>query len=824
MNTSAVAGNPEPSIVKCFHCGEAVPPDLFLSVIVNGAGRPMCCYGCQAVAQTIVNCGLGDYYKYRKCNSLTPDQIIPEQLHKLRIFDNDLIQQTFITKNAANHYEANLVLEGIVCPACIWLIEKRLGAMPGMSSININYDTNHARLAWDNSLIPFSKILEEISRLGYRAYPSTNIQDQYLFEKHRKSQLLRLGLAGLLGMQVMMSSVALYTGNWSPADAGIKNFLCWFNLVLTTPVLLYSAQPFYQGAWRDLKLLRAGMDVPVSLGITIAYLGSLRSTIQGTGEIYYDSVVMFVFLLLLGRYLEFMARKKARERTDSMYCALPATATRLYNVNDGHTDEIVPVAALRPRDRVLVRAGESIAADGIVTDGISTVDESLLTGEGRPVVKQNGSALIAGSINIESPLEMTVTRTGAETVLSNILKIIERAQGEKPGFTQLANRIAGWFIPVILILAGISACYWWYAGHDLWLPVTISILVASCPCALSLATPAAMTAASSTLLQMGIAVANNNAIEKLARATHYIFDKTGTLTLGKPKLDSLRCLSSLNREECLAIMASLETKSEHPVAGAILAAADKSMIGTATDTRNYPGRGITGSVNGVQYFIGTMEFISDMTGLKPGGAIVQNPDPDHGTVIYLADQGHWLCRSSFSDEIRPHADTLIQSLKASGKNVIMLSGDNYPSVKKIADGLHIDTFEGGLGPGDKLTFLQGLQKKNAAIAMIGDGVNDAPVLAGADVSIAMGGGTDLARINADLIVMNDQLDTLLKALHVSRRTLAIIRENIAWSIAYNLLIIPAAVAGLVAPWMAALGMSLSSLIVIGNSSRIYKCA
>ncbi|MBI4006203.1 MAG: heavy metal translocating P-type ATPase [Gammaproteobacteria bacterium] len=814
--------NPVPAVINCFHCGEAVPQGLSLSVNINGNNQPMCCYGCQAVSRTIIDCGLEEFYKYRTNHSLTPDQPVPGITGTFAVFDNPKIQQKFVTQTNEYGRETSLILEGIVCPACVWLNERHISALPGIMDVSVNYTNNRAWIRWDDSRIHLSDILKAISDIGYTAHPYTQEEDQFLFEKERKVQLQRIGLAGLLSMQVMMNSIALYTGEWSGIDLAFKKFFYWFNLILTTPVVLYSAQPFFKGAWRDLQQFRTGMDVPVALGIGIAYLGCVWSTITGTGEVYYDSVVMFVFLLLLGRYFEFMARKKAREHTDVISHILPATITRLLEKENGFEEEIVPVVELEPGDRVLIHAGETIPADGVVIDGISTINESLLTGESLPVIKQAGSKLIAGSTNIESPLQMSVNRIGTDTVLSQILKLIERAQSEKPGFTQLANRISGWFVLSVLIIAGLVAWYWWNTGQDIWLPVTISVLVATCPCALSLATPVALTAATTTYLKMGIAITQHNAVENLARATHYIFDKTGTLTLGKIKLDSIRCLSRFDDQTCLAIAASLERNSEHPVGIAILGATDKTEIPFATDIKNFPGEGITGMINDTRYFIGTVKFITEKTGLTPGDDLLKKLEYENKTTIILADSGQFHCIFSLSDEIRPQAEALIDFIKKSGKKVILLSGDRMASVKNVGDALHIDTIIPDLKPGDKLSFLRNLREQNEIIAMVGDGINDAPVLACADISIAMGGGTDLAKINADMILLNNQLDNLRNAIRVAYKTFSIIRQNIIWAIAYNLLILPSAAMGFITPWMAALGMSLSSLVVVGNASRINK--
>lgn len=817
---NTVSENPAHSLAGCYHCGEPVPAGSLLSVSIGGRDQPMCCRGCQAVCRTIIDYGLEDYYRFRTRLPPAPEQQVPEVLRELAVFDNPKIQQQFIRQINADNREANLIIEGIVCPACIWLNERHIGALPGVLNVAINYTNNRACITWDNTRIKLSDILRAITGIGYTAHPYSPYRDQLLLDRERKSRLQRLGLAGFLGMQVMMNSIALYTGEWSGMDANVKHLLYWLNLILTTPIVFFSAQPFFKGAWRDLRQLRTGMDVPISLGIGIAYAGCIWPTVTGHGQVYFDSVAMFVFLLLLGRYFEFMARKSAREHFDNISHILPATAIRLNRTDGIPEEETVPVIDLVPGDRVLVRAGETIPADGVVTEGASTVNESLLTGESLPVTKQAGSSLIAGSINIESPLQMSVKQIGAETVLSQLLNLVERAQHQKPRFSQLANRISGWFVLAVLIITLLAGGYWWSSGMNIWLPITLSILVATCPCALSLATPTAMTAAITALLKQGIAITQVKAVENLNRISHVIFDKTGTLTMGKLKLDSIQPLSEIDQLACLSIAAALEKHSEHPVGRAILDSVCGSTVLMARDITNFPGQGITGGIGDTQYSIGTLNFISNRTGLTPASGLEETLTNGDNTTIFLADSNRLLCVFTFRDEIRPHAGALIGFIKKTGRKVILLSGDRAANVRKIGETLHIDIIIPEMRPEDKLIFIRKLQEQNAIVAMVGDGVNDAPVLACADVSIAMGGGTDIAKINADIILLNDQLDKLQNAMNIAHKTFVIIRQNIIWAIVYNLLILPSAAMGFIAPWLAALGMSLSSLVVVANASRI----
>lgn len=779
----------------------------------------MCCHGCHAVASSIIDNGLGDYYKYRSKHPITPELVVPDKLKNLQLFDTPDIQKKFIEKTHENYCKATLILEGIVCPACTWLIEKRINTLPGITTANINYSNCRATLVWDNSRIHLSDILKSVTDIGYRAFPYEPGFDQIITEEEGRAQIRRLGLAGLLGMQVMMISIALYIGEWRGIDYTTKIFFQWLSLLLTTPVFFYSALPFFKGAWRNIKQLYAGMDIPVSLGISIAFAGSIWATITNLGHVYYDTVVMFIFFLSIGRYLEFSARRKASQHIDNLNKIIPAFATRITKKDSSEFEEEIPVVNLKAGDRVIVSAGDTIPADGLVYEGKSTVDESLITGESFPVVKGPGTGLIGGSINIESPLKMEITNIGESTVLSRIIELADRVQSEKTQYIQLANRISGWFILAVLAISCLAAWYWWEGGSDIWLPIVIAVLVATCPCALSLATPAAMTVAITSLLKLGIAITRQNTIESFNRITHFIFDKTGTLTCGVLKLESINTQLQHSEKKLLAIAAALEKNSEHPVGKALIAACNSSPL-LAINIQNIPGEGITGNVENKQYFLGNKVFVSRNAGLEITDNFPDTTDQDYKTSVFMADSKQLLCVFTFSDELRPHAKELVNFLKNKNIKTILLSGDKSSSVQHISDLLKFDVSISDLKPQDKLSFLENLKNQGAITAMLGDGINDAPVLSAADISIAMGSGAPVSKINADMILLNNDLEKLIEARKISDKTYRIIRQNIFWAIFYNVIILPAAFTGLIMPWMAAIGMSLSSIIVVGNASRI----
>jgi Cu2+-exporting ATPase len=788
---------------------------------VNGSEEPLCCHGCLAVTQSILAAGIGDFYRYRTIPSPTGQDLVPAFLREARLYDDPAVQQSFVTNLGENQREAFLLLEGITCAACIWAIERRIQDLPGVQAAQANYATRRARVRWDSSQLKLSDILTALRAIGYSAHPYDPQRQQQLLDRERKALLRRLGVAGVLGMQVMMTAIAVYVGDATWIEAGHRQLLNWFNLILTLPVVLYSAQPFFIPAWRDLKLWRMGMDVPVSLGILLAFVGSAAATFQGQGQVYYDSVVMFVFFLLIGRYFEFMARKRASDETERLVRMTPASAARLQADAGGWREERVAVAHLQPGDRLLVRPGETIPVDGQVVEGSSSVDESLLTGESAPLPKAPGGRVIGGGINIESPLQMIVERVGQETVLAQILRVLEHAQAEKPALTQLADRVAPWFTAVVVLLAGAIAYHGWTTGAADWFSAALAVLVVTCPCALSLAAPTALTAAIASLMRQGLLVARAQAIETLARASHFVFDKTGTLTRGKPRVTEVRCLSSSTDEsQCLKLAAALEAHSEHPIAKAIMLAAESCGSLHAENVTNHPGKGLQGDIDDKTYFVGTPNFVQERTGLSIAAQQLESLQGHGQTLVILASREALLGAILLGDEIRADAREAVEELQGLGKQVWILTGDHPEAARQVARSLNIGNIDSALSPEEKLAKVKQLQGQGAVVAMLGDGVNDAPVLAGTDVSIAMGTGASIAQASADMILLNPRMSSLLAGVKIAKKTLAIIRQNLAWALGYNLLTLPAAALGFITPWAAAIGMSASSLLVVMNALRL----
>lgn len=807
----------------CFHCGLPVPQGAEYPVRFEGAEHPTCCAGCQAVAGAIIDRGLGAYYHHREAPPGTSgDSVVPDELRELELFDSPAIQQQFVTDADGGgdrpRREAALILEGITCAACVWLNERHVHALPGVSVFSVNYSTHRARVVWDPERIALSEILKAIRDIGYHAHPYDPGTREQALARERGVALRRIAVAALGMMQVMMLAVALWLGAEDTAHADLIQFMRWVAAGLTTPVVLYSAIPFYQSAWRDLRRGQLGMDVPVSLAIIVTYLASLYAVFLGTGEhVYFESVVMFVFFLLTSRYLELNARQHASQAVDSLDRLVPAIATRIGD--DGHA-ESVPVSELEPGDRVRVRPGEPIPMDGVVRDGHSSINRALLTGEPEPQPAAAGDEVTGGTVNVDSPLVVEVRRVGADTTLAAIQRLLDRAQTEKPRMARLAEAGTGWFVGAVLVLTALAGLVW-YALIDpsraLW--VMVAMLVATCPCALALATPVALTAATGALTRAGLLVTRGHALETLARVDTVCLDKTGTLTTGQPRLVATEDLVPPPAGQAwLAWAAALEAHSEHPLARALTSAAGETGGALqATEVRNHPGQGLTGRVAGQRVAIGGTAMHPAVAATDAGDTPGAHP---MATPVWLLVDDRPVARFWLADTPRPEVGDTLRQLQARGLEVVLLTGDRPQAAATFAETMGIATAHGGLTPDGKLDYVRGLQAEGRCVLMVGEGINDAPVLAGADVSLAMGGGTRLAQTHADLVLLSDRLDQLPAALETARQTRRIIRQNMGWAIGYNVLALPIAATGLLTPWLAALGMSLSSLLVVGNALRL----
>lgn len=805
----------------CFHCGLPLPMAGGYPVMVDGTACQTCCRGCQAVAQTIIDHGLASYYRHRSALPQSQQAASRKALDELRLYDLPEIQRGFVhdTEAAPHEKEAALLLDGVTCAACVWLIEQRLAKIEGVSEVAINYATRRACVRWDERRTRLSEILRAVAVLGYGAQPYDVARSDDAQRRERRAMLWRLFVAGFGMMQIMMYAAPAYIAG-GDMMADLEQLMRIAGLLLTIPVVTWAAAPFYAGAWRELKARRVGMDVPVALGVVAAFAASAWATLRGDGAVYFDSVAMFVFLLLGARYLEMTARAAAAQAQERLVRLTPAVAERLAGFPGPARREEVPVAVLRPGDYVALRPGVVIPADGTVVDGESSIDESLLTGESQAIPKRPGDKLTGGAVNLNGPLTMRIGRVGQDTVLASIVRLMDRAQTEKPGIGRLADRVARWFVAALLVLAVVVAVIWYAIDPARALWITVAVLVVTCPCALSLATPAALAAATGTLHRRGVLATRGHALESLAGATHFVFDKTGTLTEGRMALIGVIPLSGMDREQSLALAARLESHSEHPIGRAIVIAAPPQDGAAACDLRNVPGQGLEGSIEGRRLRIGTPRFVAALhRQALPEELLFVS---DEVTVVALGDERGWLALFTLGDPLRRHARLLLRELEGLGKTVCILSGDRGARVTALARELEVGIARGDATPQDKLEFVRALQQRGAVVAMIGDGVNDAPVLAQAQVSIVLASGAQLAQTSADMVLMSDRLDALLDAVRIAQQTLRVIRQNLAWAAAYNAIALPLAVLGYVTPLVAGVGMSLSSLAVVLNALRLQQ--
>jgi P-type Cu2+ transporter len=818
-----VSGAPGPAMAcDCFHCGLPVAPGSDWTVTISGQLHPLCCPGCEAVARTIVESGLSDYYSSRTSysNSADGQTLVPSELG---LYDAPEVLDQFAAgaHSETGVQEAVFSVEGIRCAACVWLIERRLAVVPGIRASSLNVATERLHVRWNRSLCKPSDILRAVRAVGYTAYPFDAVRHGEQLQRASKTLFRQVFIAGLSMMQVMMYAVPAYVAGDGEMEADMQALMIWASLLLTIPAVFYSAIPFFRGAWLSLKARTLGMDVPVALGIAAAFIGSVSATASGTGDVYYDSITMFIFLLLCSRYLELVARRKAASALERLQHALPASAARMSGYPLQREAELIPAARLAAGDFVQVRPGESVAADCMIVEGSTEVDLSLLSGESRPQHKAEGDILPGGAVNISQAIVVRVTALVRDSALSTLVKLIERAGQAKPQLALWADRVAGWFVACLLLFAGLIFLTWqWVDPSRAW-PIAIAVLVVSCPCALSMATPSALAAATERLVRQGVLVVQPHVIETLHRITHIVFDKTGTLTFGRPTLQAVRLLGDETENWCLQAAASLETASAHPLAAALCSASRTrgEVLPPAQQVTQHAGSGVEGWIEERHLRLGSARFVAEIAGDCGPNMATASSD---STRVYLGMEGCWLACFELTDALRGDARAVVQHFQARGTQVILLSGDEQGVTARVARELGIAEAHGACLPHQKLDFVQQLQKGGARVAMVGDGVNDAAVLRAADVSFAMGNGAALAQTHADTVLLSPRLSALAEASLGADMAMAVVRQNLAWATLYNVTAIPAAALGWLNPWMAGVGMAASSAIVVLNALRLRR--
>lgn len=785
---------------SCHHCGEPLPAAPVLAEF-KGTQRAFCCGGCAGAARFIEQAGLGDYYRLREEQGRRVGENAPDY----SAFDREdvLHEHSRVPGEAPDCRELTLIVDGMRCAACAWLIDRALSTLDGVEDVQSNAISGRVRLRWRPAQLRLSSALERLAGLGYAPHLSPGEGLERARAAERRQLLLRLGVAGLGSLQAMMFAEALYLDFANQMAPATRDFFRWITFGVSAPVVFYAGWPFLAGMLSELRQRRLGMDTLIASSVLLAYFASLVETLRGGAHVWFDAAVMFVFFLLVARYLERMARQRANAAVDALAQARPALAWRL---DAGDEAVQVPVTALAVGDRVRVPVGEALPADGVLDMAAAEVDEALLSGESTPVAKREGDEVYAGSVARLQPLRLRITRTGQDTRLSHLTQLVERAQNARPRVAQIADRVAGHFVAALLLSAALTFAAWWQIDPERAFEVMLAVLVVSCPCALSLAIPAALATAGNALTKLGALPLRGDALSDLAEVDTVLLDKTGTLTTGSPQIARVEVLGELDAEAVTRIAAALERDAGHPLARAFagIAAPRAEAIEVTA------GAGVAGEVEGQRWRIGHAGFAAGLDRDLPG--------------VWLGDGARAVARFALVDAPRSDARAAIAALRDQGLRVEVLSGDSPEAVETTARALGIARWSARATPESKLARLRELQAQGHRVLMLGDGINDAPVLGGADVSIALACGAPMAHRAADIVLSGERLMRLPQVVQLARRTRRMIRENLAWALLYNAIALPFAAAGWVTPWIAALGMAGSSLLVTLNALRLGRSA
>jgi Cu2+-exporting ATPase len=836
-----------PAALRCDHCLVEFPARDAVADEIGGSRRIFCCGGCRGVYRLVADEGLSAYYETRRWDGPGVPVGEGEALPEVAAF-RDSVRD--VGGGAA---EIDLYVDGLRCASCVWLTERVLLRTPGVLSARVNYGTHRARVRWDGARAELGTVLSRIRAAGYAPKPWTESERAAARRAEARDLLVRLGTAAFLASQLMIYQAALYAGYFEGIDAGTRRLMEWISLALTLPIYLYSGAPFLRATWAGLRRGAPGMDALVAIGSGAALVYSIWQMLRG-GEVYFDTAAMIPTLVLVGRYVEAAAKGRASEAVARLAALAPREARRLEAAAGGRVERrSVAVAEIAPGDRIEVVPGERIPLDGEVESGASEVDESLVTGEARPVGKELGAAVIGGTVNLHGALVVRVTRVGKETVLAGIVRAVEEAQAAKPRIQALADRVVAAFVPVMLVLAGATFAGWRARGAplDQALMTGISVVVIACPCALGLATPIAVLVATGLASARGILLRGGDVLERAARVGAVLLDKTGTVTRGRPVLREVVPLDPrVGRDAALALAAAVERRSEHHVGRAIVEAsktlpsADEIDV---TEFRAVAGRGVIARVRppspqpappaaaggegdpplrgeeGDMIFLGNRALLAEHgVALAPeADASAQERERRGETIAFLAAGGEALALFAVADALREEAPEAVGALRAAGLRVAIVSGDGPGATGAVAGALGVACIAEAT-PQVKREVVTRAQREGGRVLFAGDGVNDAPALGQADVGVAMGRGTDVTMETADAVLVRDDLRLLPDLVRLSRRTLAVIRQNVFWAFFYNAVAVPLAVAGVLHPVVAAAAMAASSLFVVGNSLRIRR--
>jgi len=813
---------------QCFHCGLPAQGSAACMGDIGAEKHYFCCGGCLSVCQVIHESGLDSFYQRLKKreSTIAPPPDAPTDMDQ---YDLAEVQSEFIQSLADGTSKTQLMVEGIHCAACVWLIEKALMAMDGIIQAEVNLVHHRLALHWQPEKLALADVMRRLAALGYAAVPFNLDNAEGHVRQQNRKLLFRLGFAGFGAMNMMWISIALYAGAFSGISGEYRHFFHWISFAIATPVLLYSGGPILYAAWQGLRRGRLGMDLPIAIGAVITYTYSTWQTWIEGQHVYFDTVVTFLFVILIGRYLEALARRNASSATLRLLELQPRMATLITEAGE----ERIAVRKLQIGDHLHIRPGDKIPADGLIIEGQSHVDESMLTGESKPIHKSTGCRLVAGTVNGESSLSMQVEKTGADTVLSRIIHLVESAQGSKAHIQDLADRIAPYFVGVTLSLACLTFLYWFSIDLDTALLAATAVLIVTCPCALGLATPMAIAVSTGLAAKYGVLIRNGKALEKLSEVSHIVMDKTGTLTEGRMAVTQI--LFADDQNHVLQLAGSIERHDSHPIAKAICTTQEsKELLFLATyDVQIIPGLGVQGSVQAAhanyEVLIGNKRF------MQGSGVILTEEhlnacdriEKDMGIAVFIAADGKLLGLLQLEDKLRDGVHKLISHLAKSHISMTVLTGDSIAAANclenKLAASMNMNIrVIAEVLPEAKADEVSRLQQQGEHVLMIGDGINDAPALAQADISIAMGTGTDVSMECSDIVLMGSELQNIPWALALGKRTLRTIRQNLTFSLGYNIILVPTAMMAWVTPIFAALAMPLSSLVVIGNAILIRR--
>ena len=797
------------SLSPCFHCGASIPPGVQVEETGPDATLRFCCRGCHGAYLLISGAGLADFYRRREWQE--PGVAADSFQHP---FGDPYLARFVHQAGAASAID--VIIEGMRCASCVWLNEKIIGRLPGVLEARVNYATGRARVVFQPGEVTPAAIFTQIARIGYRARPYTCSAAQQAAKREQRDLLVRFGTAVFLTMQLMAYSFALYAGYFQGIGAQIKGYLQLFSWLVTTPVVFYCGWPFLAGARRSLANRSPNMELLIATGALSSYGYSVYATLAG-GEVYFETAAMIVTLILAGRLLENAAKRRSAGGIELLLGLSAGQARRFAD----EALESVDAAQLAVGDLILVAPGERFPTDGRVVEGTSDVDQSPATGEALPVLKSAGDRVIAGSSNLTGALRVACEKIAAESFIARVARLVEEAQSRRAPIQRVADRVSAYFVPAVLILA-LATFAWHFAAGRGFAPSLMSalaVVVIACPCALGLATPTAILAGTGAAAAHGVIFKGGDVLERLSRVSLAVFDKTGTLTCGLPELTGVRAAPGISPETLLWLAASVESGSLHPIGKAIRdhAALKGLSCPVGGELQGVPGGGVTGVVAGERVAVGSARFLA---GLGVTGVPDAIEVPAGELVVLVARAASYLGALVLKDRVRDDAAALVAYFGGKGIATLLLSGDRQEAARQSAERLGIGAGVGDLSPAQKAGYLEELRRGGATVLMVGDGINDAPALSAADVGCAVAGGTDIAIETSDLVLVRPDLARLADAHRTARRTMAVVRQNLAWAFLYNLVGIPLAMTGRLTPVYAAAAMALSSLCVVGNSLRL----